>query len=132
MEWPPNSYSNRTDSTHAGMTDDLQLIVWEIRMVTLIAKLTAKPEKTADLEKVLRSFVDPTRSEKGCLEYHLHRSVDQSNVFVFYEVWQDKETLDVHLAMPYLSKFWAERMDYLEKDAELVFLDMLSEIPVAA
>ena len=101
-------------------------------MLTLVATLTAKPEKIEALESVLRSFVEPTRSEKGCLEYHLHRSSDQKNVFVFYEVWENKETLDVHLAMPYLAKFWAERLDYLEKDVDLVFLDMLSKPTVKA
>jgi quinol monooxygenase YgiN len=98
-------------------------------MLTLIARLIAKPEKIDALERVLRSFVEPTRKEEGCIEYHFHRSADVKNVFVFYEVWKDKETLDKHLAMPYLAKFWSERLDYLEEDVELVFLDMLSPLP---
>ena len=98
-------------------------------MLTLIAYLKAKPEKREALQKVLSGFVAPTRREPGCLEYQLHRSADDPDVFMFYEIWQSREILDEHLKMPYLSDFWERRLDYLEGDVELRFFDMLSELP---
>jgi quinol monooxygenase YgiN len=96
-------------------------------MLTLIAYLKAKPEKRDALQKVLSGFVAPTRLEPGCVEYHLHRSADDPNVFMFYEIWQSQEILDEHLKMPYLSDFWERRLDYLETDVELRSFEMLSD-----
>ncbi|MCZ6773861.1 MAG: putative quinol monooxygenase [Proteobacteria bacterium] len=99
-------------------------------MVTLIAFLHAKPERVADLEKIMHAFVEPTRKEAGCVEYHLHRSNDDPNLFVFYENWRSQEDLDKHLETPYLKSFFATRMEYLEKDVDLQFYTMQSEFKI--
>jgi len=93
---------------------------------TLIAYLHAKPEKRAELVKVLDGFVAPTRKEAGCVEYHCHVSADDPNLFVFYENWRTRKDLDEHLEMPYLKSFWGRRLDLLTKDVELKFLVMRS------
>ena len=98
-------------------------------MLTLVAYLQAKPEKVQELETVLRSFVEPTRREPGCIDYHFHRSTDDPNVFMFYENWASREDFEKHLAMPYLAAFWERRLDYLERDVDLRFADMLSPYP---
>jgi quinol monooxygenase YgiN len=60
---------------------------------TLIAHLHAKPEKRDELLKLLQSFVKPSRAESACVEYHLHVSNDDPNLFVFYENWRTREGL---------------------------------------
>jgi quinol monooxygenase YgiN len=100
-------------------------------MLTLVAYLHAKPEKREALEAVLHSLVDPTRLEPDCIGYHFHKSADDPNVFMFYENWVSRESLDRHLAMPHLAGFWATRMEYLEADVELRFFEMQSALPVA-
>ncbi|MFB9261966.1 putative quinol monooxygenase, partial [Bradyrhizobium erythrophlei] len=57
-------------------------------MLTLVAYLHAKPEKRLELEALLRSFVEPTRREPGCIEYHFHRDAEDPDVFMFYENWR--------------------------------------------
>ena len=42
--------------------------------LTLIAYLHGKPEKREELFATLREFVESTRAEAGCIEYHLHVS----------------------------------------------------------
>ena len=39
---------------------------------TIIGTVVAKPEKRAELLKILASFVAPTRSEPGCINYDFH------------------------------------------------------------
>ena len=41
--------------------------------------------KRDELLKVLHSFVKPSRAEPACVDYHLHVSNDDPNLFVFYE-----------------------------------------------
>jgi quinol monooxygenase YgiN len=98
-------------------------------MLTLVAYLQAKPQKRAELEEILRSFVEPTRLEPGCIDYHFHRSADDPNQFMFYENWRSRDDFDKHLAMPYLARFWERRLDYLETDVDLRFAEMQSPYP---
>jgi quinol monooxygenase YgiN len=94
---------------------------------TLIAYLHAKQEKREELLKILLNFVAPSRQEAACINYHLHVSTDNPNLFIFYENWRSREELDQHLQTPMLTNFWARRLDLLEKDVEIKFITMLSE-----
>lgn len=89
----------------------------------------AKPERAAELRDLLLSFVAPTRTEEGALEYHFHEDKDSPGTFVFYEVWRTKADLDRHLALPHLQDFWARRMEYLQRDLDIRWLDMQSPYP---
>ena len=95
---------------------------------TLIAYLHAKPERREELLKILLSLVKPSREETACIDYHLHVSNDDPNLFIFYENWRSREELDQHLQTPILTNFWARRLDLLEKDVEIRFITMLSEL----
>jgi quinol monooxygenase YgiN len=95
---------------------------------TLIAFLHAKPEKRDELLDILKSFVEPSRSESACVDYHLHVSDDDRNLFIFYENWRTRKELDEHLQTPILTEFWSRRLDLLEKDVEIKFMTMLSDL----
>jgi quinol monooxygenase YgiN len=67
----------------------------------LTATLYAKPEKRAELLKLLTSFVDKSRSEQGCVDYHFHVSLDDPNMFYFYENWTERADFDRHITLDY-------------------------------
>ena len=94
---------------------------------SLIAYLKAKPEKRDELLKILSVWSD-RRARKRLIDYHLHVSNDDPNLFIFYENWRSREELDQHLQTPMLTNFWARRLDLLEKDVEIGFITMLSEL----
>jgi quinol monooxygenase YgiN len=94
---------------------------------TLTATLHARPEKRAELVKLLESFVPRSRAEPGCLEYHFHVSDDDPNVFYFYENWTDRNALNVHLNLPYQEEWFGQHDAFLTKKAELRYFTMLSD-----
>ena len=96
---------------------------------TLTATLHARPEKRDELIKLLSSFVDRSRSEPGCIDYHFHVGADDPNVFYFYENWMTRADLDRHLHLPYQKEWFGRHKEFLVGDAELKFFDMLSEYP---
>ncbi|AUY49371.1 putative quinol monooxygenase [Streptomyces sp. CB01881] len=96
------------------------------QLVTLVGTARPKPERAEELKQLLLSFVEPTRQEPGCLEYHVHEDRDEPGVFVFYEAWRSQADLDAHLALPHLRDFRERRMDYLAEDLEIRFLTMRS------
>ena len=79
---------------------------------TITGTIFGRPEKREELIALMRSFVAPTRSEAGCVEYHFHESHDEPNTFMFYENWVSQEALDLHLGMPYIRPIF-ERHDEL-------------------
>ncbi len=71
--------------------------------VTVIAFHRAKQGKEDDLRAALLALCDPTRAEKGCINYDLHVSADDPDLLVFHENWVSKDNLDVRLASPRLA-----------------------------
>jgi quinol monooxygenase YgiN len=89
----------------------------------------AKAGKGDALAVRLLALVEPTRSEPGVLQYHVHRDRDDPDLFSFYEAWESVEHLRVHLATPLVAAFLKDRMDYLERDLEIRFVRMASPHP---
>jgi quinol monooxygenase YgiN len=94
---------------------------------TLTATLHVKPEKREELIELLSPFVDRSRSEPGCVEYHFHVSSEDPNVFYFYENWTTRADLDRHLELPYQKEWFKRHSEFLTRDAELRFFEMLSD-----
>jgi quinol monooxygenase YgiN len=85
-----------------------------------------RPEKSAEFEALFSSYVAASRSEPGCIEYHMLRDQQDPSIFVFYEVWESQAHLDVHSALPHMATFFENRMDYLTRDFDIRRIDMIS------
>ena len=48
------------------------------KQITTIARLKAKPGAEARLEEALKKLIEPTRAESGCIDYTLHRDLEQA------------------------------------------------------
>src|SRR3984885_6643765 len=92
----------------------------------LTATLYAKPEKRADLLKLLTSFVDKSRCGQGGVGYLFHGSLDDPNMFYFYENWTERADFDRHIALDYQRDWFAKQGEYLAKPVELRFFEMVS------
>ena len=85
-----------------------------------------RPERAEAFETLFRAYVEPSRAEPGCIEYHMLRDLEDPSLFIFYEVWQSRAHLDAHSALPHMAQFFEQRMEYLERDFEIRRIDMLS------
>ncbi len=63
----------------------------------------AKSGKEAELKAELLKVVEPSRSEKTCLEYRLHQDVNNPAVFTLYEQWTDKAAHQEQFKKPYIT-----------------------------
>jgi quinol monooxygenase YgiN len=57
---------------------------------------TFAAEEIGEAERTLRELRDKSRAEAGCITFDVSRSVEDENVFVLYEEWQDQAALDFH------------------------------------
>jgi quinol monooxygenase YgiN len=85
-----------------------------------------KPEQSEAFQALFSAYVQPSRAEPGCIEYHMLRDQQDPTLFIFYEIWQSKAHLDVHSALPHMQRFFEQRMDYLSRDFDIRRIDMLS------
>ncbi len=94
--------------------------------ITVMARIKAKKGMEKKIKEELLSLVGPTRSEKGCINYDLHQSADDSSLFMVYENWKDMKSLDRHLEMPYLKAFMEKAKKSLRGPAQITLWVMVS------
>lgn len=70
--------------------------------LTVVAQMRAKPGRELRLREELERLLAPTRAEKGCINYDLHRSLEAPTLFMFHENWASEVDLDAHLRSPHL------------------------------
>jgi quinol monooxygenase YgiN len=97
------------------------------KQLTLIARLTARPETSEDLGNGLRQLIAPTLSEEGAIGYVLHRDNDDANVWVLYETWRSRADLDAHFEQPYTKAMMARLPDLLAREMELTFATAIDQ-----
>ncbi|AKP35095.1 putative quinol monooxygenase [Yersinia aleksiciae] len=73
--------------------------------VRVIASLVAKPEFIAEVKEAVHQIIEPSREEKGNLQYDLHSESDQNGSFVFFERWASDEALEKHNKTQHFSDF---------------------------
>lgn len=93
--------------------------------LTIVATVIAPPGQEAALEEVLRGLVAPSRSDPGSVRYDLHRSLDNPRMYVFYEIWADRDSFENHLGTPHLANFKAKAATLVES-LEIRVLEMIS------
>jgi quinol monooxygenase YgiN len=96
------------------------------KQISIIAKLKAKPETVEQLAELAMKLVQPTRSESGCLNYDLHRDLDDPTSFYFYENWISQEALDAHFQTPHIAEALKIAPDILAEPMQLIRLEMVS------
>jgi quinol monooxygenase YgiN len=66
------------------------------QLLTVVARLRAKPGQETELRHQLQRLVTPTRAEAGCITYELSESKSEPGHFLFYEVWKSDADLEEH------------------------------------
>jgi quinol monooxygenase YgiN len=85
-------------------------------LLTVIAYMRAAPGKRDELRQALEALIEPTRREKGYVNYDMHQGIEDPDAFFFYENWESGEDLDAHIAAPHLVEFAARVPDLLDEN----------------
>ena len=75
--------------------------------VFVVATVTAKDGKHEELAKELLTLIPIARTEPGFIQYDLHQSIERPGEFVFYEIWRDEPSLDLHNSTDAMKAFGA-------------------------
>lgn len=94
-------------------------------LLTVVASMRARPGKAEELQAALERLVEASRAEAGCVDYLLHRSIDEPALFTFYERWTSAAQLDAHLAGPAIAAFEQIEPDLVEGSADIQRLRLI-------
>lgn len=98
----------------------------ETEPYALWALARARPGKGDMLAERLLALVEPSRAERGALQYHVHRDREDPDLCALYEAWASIDDFRAHLAKPYLQAFLSERAAFMEGDFDTRFVKMIS------
>mgnify|MGYP003695168041 CR=1 FL=1 len=87
--------------------------------LTNIAFIRALPGRSLDLGRELCALVAPTREEDGCLDYEVHQSGDDPDIWFLYENWRSAEDMEAHFDTPHFMAFSERAEALLEGDLTL-------------
>lgn len=76
-------------------------------MLVVIAKLSVKPGKKAELFAAAQDVIKGTRAEAGCVSYTLFDDPSDEGSCSFVEEWVDKAALEQHFLTPHI-KAWRQ------------------------
>lgn len=93
--------------------------------VVIVAKAKIKKEFKDEILKELLELHKSTNSfDKGCLQYDLHRDLEDSNSFTFIETWENEELLAEHMTKDHFLSF-VEKMEGKLENFEITKLEKL-------
>jgi len=71
----------------------------------LTAIVRSKAGHAEAMKVFLLALVSESIKEPACLQYDLHQSVDEENMFIFHEIWEGEEGLNIHNEQLHLKQF---------------------------
>lgn len=89
--------------------------------LTVIARIKAKEGAEEEVKQILLSLIEPTHKEVGCVDYTMHQGTDDKSLFMFYETWTSKETLEDHIQKPHVQAFIARADELLDGPLDVSF-----------
>jgi len=67
-------------------------------ILNIVARIKASPGRADALEREMKTLVDDTRKETGCIRYDLFRDTQDPDIFVFVEEWETRARWEDHMA----------------------------------
>jgi quinol monooxygenase YgiN len=93
----------------------------------LVVEFNCVPESRAEVERLLREFIEPARQEDGCLYYDLYTSVDDPNRFYILDGWRDQACVDRHGEHPNVVRVVQQLLPLLSKPVDIAANIRLSD-----
>lgn len=107
--------------------DAINTLESSMTTLTNIAFIRALPGHSDELGQRLAGLVAPTRKDKACINYDVHRSNDDPNLWCVYENWRSPEDLQAHFETPHMRAFVADLPVLVDGALDLRSFTMTSE-----
>ena len=69
------------------------------------ARIMVRPEAIENFLALAKKMVENSNSEQGCLIYKLYQEVGNPQSFIFYEVYENQDAVNIHNSSLYFKTF---------------------------
>ncbi len=76
-------------------------------LITSTIRITESETADGEIVRVLRSLIEPTRVETGCLSCGLYKDLHDPSIIIWIEDWKTQGDLERHLRSPQYKKILA-------------------------
>jgi len=83
--------------------------------ITVVSKCRCRPGKSNEYISALNEFLGPSREEEGCISYDVYQDTQDSQNFIFHEIWKDQEAVSIHINSSHFKRFMETSDPLLEK-----------------
>lgn len=94
--------------------------------INITVLLESKEEFTEKLKELFEGLVAKSRGEAGCLQYDIHQNIENPQVFILHEVWENKTIFDLHNSQQYVKDFFAATPNILKAEPKIYFTTKLA------
>jgi quinol monooxygenase YgiN len=91
--------------------------------IAIVASFTPADGKKADVERLLRGMIAPTRAEPGCRRYDLYVNRGPGPTFTLFEIYDDQAAIEAHRAGDYYKSYRASIEQYLAAPIQATLYD---------
>ena len=90
---------------------------------TVVARFQPKPDAAAEVERILRGMIAPTRAEPGCQRYDLYRAGSpESAGYCLIERYVDEAAIQAHRETAHYKAYRAAIADLLAQPIDVALL----------
>jgi quinol monooxygenase YgiN len=72
------------------------------KRLIVVVKVTARPDKGAEMRGVVLKLAQESRKEDGCIRYDVLQNTADPHVFVLFEEWASSAHLEAHNLTPHV------------------------------
>ena len=94
--------------------------------INLTVLIKSKPTHSATLAVLLHNLVANSTKEEACIQYELHQSTEDEDIFILHEIWKDQQGLDLHNQEPHLIAFGKAAAGLLDSPATIYKTKIIS------
>lgn len=87
--------------------------------IYLTAIIKSKAGHADAMKALLIKLAAGSNQEAACIQYELHQDGNDPNVFLFHEIWENQEGLNLHNTQPHILEFRADSAAIIDGPATL-------------
>ena len=92
-------------------------------MILIVVKNPIRPKYADEFPKLVEEFTNATRAEPGCISFDWFRSVDDPNLYVQVEAFEDAAAGEAHVASEHFKKATGQLSQWLAAVPEIIHVD---------
>ncbi|HSJ29503.1 MAG TPA: antibiotic biosynthesis monooxygenase family protein [Acidimicrobiia bacterium] len=94
-------------------------------MIAVVARYRVTEGKADEVARELATYAEEVRTEPGCVTFVANRGIEDDHEFVLYEVYEDRDALDAHVASEHYEAVAVGRIRPLLADRQVTLLTPL-------